>query len=203
MTFPDEKSWQRLLPAWPTKAPQRRVPAELLPSWLMPACEYRLLPASTVQKLQRYVGSFHCFGEFNDVSFSLTLISLLICSNSYRAVIYEYKYHYIELRIFFLSMLLVFFSYIVFISFLTNNIYSLGVIEVLLNSGRQIEAVYLAYAFELTEQYAPVPLLKAYLKEARKVSQIKAGNTSPSAQVGFLFADLLQYYFILIYPNNF
>ncbi|XP_073116240.1 FRIGIDA-like protein 3 isoform X1 [Elaeis guineensis] len=57
-----------------------------------------------------------------------------------------------------------------------------GVIEVLLNSGRQIEAVNLAYAFELTEQYAPVPLLKAYLKEARKVSQIKAGNTSPSAQ---------------------
>ncbi|XP_010930297.1 FRIGIDA-like protein 3 [Elaeis guineensis] len=57
-----------------------------------------------------------------------------------------------------------------------------GVIEVLLNSGRQIEAVNLAYAFELTEQYAPVPLLKAYLKEARKVSQIKAGNMSPGGQ---------------------
>ncbi|NMG42110.1 hypothetical protein GRZ55_23105, partial [Chelativorans sp. ZYF759] len=55
-------------------------------------------------------------------------------------------------------------------------------IEVLLNSGRQIEAVNLAFAFELTEQYAPVPLLKAYLKEARKVSQIKAGNMSPGAQ---------------------
>ncbi|MQM00679.1 hypothetical protein Taro_033413 [Colocasia esculenta] len=57
------------------------------------------------------------------------------------------------------------------------------VIEALSNSGRQIEAINLAYAFELTEQFAPVPLLKAYLKESRRTSQVKAGNTSPSAQV--------------------
>ncbi|WOL14310.1 FRIGIDA-like protein 3 [Canna indica] len=57
-----------------------------------------------------------------------------------------------------------------------------GFIEFLLNSGRQIEAVNLAYAFELTEQFAPVPLLKAYIKETRKVSQVKAGNMSPGAQ---------------------
>ncbi|CAL9203560.1 unnamed protein product [Musa hybrid cultivar] len=55
-------------------------------------------------------------------------------------------------------------------------------IEVLLNSGRQIEAVNLAYAFKLTEQFPPVPLLKAYLKEAKKVSQVKAGSMSPGAQ---------------------
>ncbi|KAJ6842774.1 FRIGIDA-like protein 3 [Iris pallida] len=58
-----------------------------------------------------------------------------------------------------------------------------GVVELLVNSGRQIEGVNLAYAFELTEQFAPVPLLKAYLKEVRKVSQVKAGSMSPGAQL--------------------
>ncbi|URE33605.1 Frigida-like protein [Musa troglodytarum] len=57
-----------------------------------------------------------------------------------------------------------------------------GLIEVLLNSGRQIEVVSLAYAFKLTEQFAPVPLLKSYLKEAKKLSQVKAGSMSPGAQ---------------------
>ncbi|KAG6488949.1 FRIGIDA-like protein 3 [Zingiber officinale] len=57
-----------------------------------------------------------------------------------------------------------------------------GLIEVLQNTGRQIEAVNLAFAFELTEQFPPVPLLKGYLKEARKVSQVKAGSMSPGAQ---------------------
>ncbi|XVF81331.1 hypothetical protein PTKIN_Ptkin15bG0147400 [Pterospermum kingtungense] len=55
-----------------------------------------------------------------------------------------------------------------------------GVIEVLVNSGRQIDAVNLAFAFELTEQFSPVPLLKSYLKEARKAS--KPGNASPTVQ---------------------
>ncbi|CAL9778349.1 unnamed protein product [Musa acuminata subsp. burmannicoides] len=57
-----------------------------------------------------------------------------------------------------------------------------GLIEYLLNSGRQIEAVNLACAFKLTEQFPPVPLLKAYLKDARKVAQVKAGSMSPGAQ---------------------
>ncbi|XP_075649820.1 FRIGIDA-like protein 3 [Castanea sativa] len=58
-----------------------------------------------------------------------------------------------------------------------------GVIEVLVISGRQIDAVNLAFAFELTEQFSPVPLLKSYLKEARKASSpVKSGNTSPTAQ---------------------
>ncbi|OVA03231.1 Frigida-like [Macleaya cordata] len=58
-----------------------------------------------------------------------------------------------------------------------------GVIEVLVSSGRQIDAVNLAYAFELTEQFSPVPLLKSYLKEARKASSpTKPGNTSPTAE---------------------
>ncbi|CAK9309862.1 unnamed protein product [Citrullus colocynthis] len=58
-----------------------------------------------------------------------------------------------------------------------------GVIEVLVNSGRQIDAVNLAFAFELTEQFSPVPLLKSYLKEAKKVSSpVKPGNASHTAQ---------------------
>ncbi|XVF32038.1 hypothetical protein REPUB_Repub17cG0047200 [Reevesia pubescens] len=58
-----------------------------------------------------------------------------------------------------------------------------GVIEVLVNNGRQIDAVNLAFAFELTEQFSPVPLLKSYLKEARKASSpVKPGNASPTAQ---------------------
>lgn len=66
-------------------------------------------------------------------------------------------------------------------------------IEVLVNSGRQIDAVNLAFAFELTEQFSPVPLLKSYLKEARKASSpIKTGNSSPSVQVCFLVCTLLK-----------
>jgi len=51
------------------------------------------------------------------------------------------------------------------------------------NSGRQIDAVNLAYAFDLTEQFSPVSLLKSYLKDARKTSPVKSVNSSPTAQV--------------------
>jgi len=57
-----------------------------------------------------------------------------------------------------------------------------GVIDVLVNTGRQIDAVNLSYAFGLTEKYAPVPLLKSYLKEVRKLSNAKSGSMSPGAQ---------------------
>jgi Frigida-like protein len=60
------------------------------------------------------------------------------------------------------------------------------VINVLVNTGRQIDAVNLSYAFGLTEKYAPVPLLKSYLKEVRKLSNAKPGSMSPGAQVGLL-----------------
>ncbi|KAK7386224.1 hypothetical protein VNO78_26286 [Psophocarpus tetragonolobus] len=59
-----------------------------------------------------------------------------------------------------------------------------GVIEVLVNSGRQIDAINLAFAFDLTEQFSPIPLLKSYLKDARKVSStVKSVNSSPTAQI--------------------
>lgn len=57
-------------------------------------------------------------------------------------------------------------------------------IEVLVNSGRQIDAVNLAFAFDLTKQFSPVALLKSYLKDARNApSPGKVGNISSSAEV--------------------
>lgn len=71
-----------------------------------------------------------------------------------------------------------------FFSLSPFHVITSGVIEVLVNGGRQIDAVNLAFAFELTEQFSPVPLLKSYLKEARRASsQGKPGNASPTAQV--------------------
>ncbi|KAI7728051.1 hypothetical protein M8C21_015006 [Ambrosia artemisiifolia] len=58
-----------------------------------------------------------------------------------------------------------------------------SVIDVLVNNGRHIDAVNLAFSFELTQQFSPVSLLKSYLTEARRVpSVIKSPNLSPNAQ---------------------
>ncbi|KAJ8440366.1 hypothetical protein Cgig2_012802 [Carnegiea gigantea] len=55
-----------------------------------------------------------------------------------------------------------------------------GVIEVLINSGRQIDAVNLAFQFGLTKQFPPVPLLQSYLEDAKKISSpAKPGSASP------------------------
>lgn len=56
-----------------------------------------------------------------------------------------------------------------------------GVIEVLVHSGRQIDAVNLAFAFDLTKQFSPVSLLKSYLKKS--CSPVKSVNSSPTAQI--------------------
>ncbi|XP_051186446.1 FRIGIDA-like protein 3 [Lolium perenne] len=57
-----------------------------------------------------------------------------------------------------------------------------GVIGVLVDSARPIDAINLAYAFGLTEQFEPVQLLKAYLREVKKLSHAKNGKMSPGAQ---------------------
>lgn len=57
-----------------------------------------------------------------------------------------------------------------------------GVIGVLVDSAKPIDAINLAYVFGLTEQFEPVQLLKAYLREVRKVSHAKNGKMSPGAQ---------------------
>lgn len=64
-----------------------------------------------------------------------------------------------------------------------------GVINVLISNGRQIDAVNLAFAFELTEQFCPVSLLKSYLTEARKVSSpVRSGNSSPTVLVCYSYS---------------
>ncbi|XP_027346032.1 FRIGIDA-like protein 3 [Abrus precatorius] len=50
------------------------------------------------------------------------------------------------------------------------------VVESLINNGKQIAAVHFIHAFQLQESFAPVPLLKLYLKNRRRNSQVKTGN---------------------------
>ena len=89
----------------------------------------------------------------------------------------EYRNYLFPLLCQFLYLLLI--DMLSFKLFLHIN--SAGVIEVLVNSGRQIDAVNLAFAFDLMEQFSPVPLLKSYLKEARKVALPgKPGSASPT-----------------------
>ncbi|CAM8902110.1 unnamed protein product [Rhodiola kirilowii] len=58
-----------------------------------------------------------------------------------------------------------------------------GLIEVLIKSGRHIDALNLVYAFELTGKFSPVSLLKSYINEAKKTSSlVKVGNSHPTAQ---------------------
>ncbi|XP_075099609.1 FRIGIDA-like protein 3 [Nicotiana tabacum] len=58
-----------------------------------------------------------------------------------------------------------------------------GVLDVLVSKGRHIDAVNLAFAFDLTERFSPVSLLKSHLDEATKASShVKSGNASPTVQ---------------------
>ncbi|KAI7998568.1 FRIGIDA-like protein 3 [Camellia lanceoleosa] len=54
------------------------------------------------------------------------------------------------------------------------------VIEALVNCGKQIDAVHFIHAFQLTESFPPVPLLKTYLKDLRN-SQRKPGSFGNAA----------------------
>lgn len=61
-----------------------------------------------------------------------------------------------------------------------------GVINVLVNSGRHIDAVNLAISFELTEQFSPVWLLKSYLNESRRQCSPTAQNDANEKEVSAL-----------------
>ncbi|KAM5576705.1 hypothetical protein ABKV19_007519 [Rosa sericea] len=56
------------------------------------------------------------------------------------------------------------------------------VVESMIRIGKQIDAVHFIHAFQLTESFPPVPLLKTYLKELRRNSQ---GDSNGDAQVEF------------------
>ncbi|ERN03911.1 hypothetical protein AMTRI_Chr05g64790 [Amborella trichopoda] len=57
-----------------------------------------------------------------------------------------------------------------------------GIIEELISKGKEIDAVYFALESGLTERFAPIPLIKAYLKNSRRNAQAisKNGNNSAS-----------------------
>lgn len=61
------------------------------------------------------------------------------------------------------------------------------VIELLISSGKQVNAVRLIHAFELTRSFPPVPLLKTYLKDLRRNSQGKGASSEGVAGVQVLF----------------
>ncbi|XP_044469706.1 FRIGIDA-like protein 3 [Mangifera indica] len=65
--------------------------------------------------------------------------------------------------------------------------FSYGVVESSVNSRKQIDAVHFIHAFQLTESFPPVPLLKTYLKNCRRNSQGKGvssgGDTSAQNDV--------------------
>ncbi|KAJ7566512.1 hypothetical protein O6H91_02G106700 [Diphasiastrum complanatum] len=58
------------------------------------------------------------------------------------------------------------------------------VVDRLANEGKQLEALAFAHSFGIMDRIQPVPLLKTFLKEARKSAQtiLKSGNGSPAAQ---------------------
>ncbi|PSR87941.1 FRIGIDA-like protein [Actinidia chinensis var. chinensis] len=57
-----------------------------------------------------------------------------------------------------------------------------AVVEELVKSGRQVDAVNFIHAFELTESFPPVHLLKTHLKDLRRNSQGKPGGGAAGAQ---------------------
>lgn len=63
-----------------------------------------------------------------------------------------------------------------------------GLVELLINSGRQVDAVRFIHTFQLTERFPPVPLLKMYLKDLRRNSQGKGGNSRGAAGSQVMYA---------------
>lgn len=84
------------------------------------------------------------------------------------------------------------FDYLMLI-ILVYTIYA-AVVESLINTGKQIAAVHFIHAFQLQESFPPVPLLKAYLKNRRRNSQVKTGNVRDitSAKVCFVACSQFQ-----------
>lgn len=78
-----------------------------------------------------------------------------------------------------------------------------GVVESLINSGRQIDAVHLIHAFQLTERFHPVPLLKTYLKDLRRNSQGAGAKSEGAAIASVLVLSpgstyCKQYFYLLV-----
>lgn len=80
---------------------------------------------------------------------------------------------------------------------LTFTLYA-AIVELLINDGKQITAVHFIHAFQLEESFPTVPLLKLYLKNVRRNSQVKAGNVDDVATVKVCFGASLKFKSIMI-----
>ncbi|XP_016201675.1 FRIGIDA-like protein 3 [Arachis ipaensis] len=56
-----------------------------------------------------------------------------------------------------------------------------AIVDLLINEGTQIAAVHFIHSFQLEEAFPTVPLLKVYLKNLRRNSQVRAGNVGDIA----------------------
>ena len=78
---------------------------------------------------------------------------------------------------------------------------SSDIIEELISRGQQVNAVHFIFEVDLVDEFPPVPLLKAFLKDAKKLatSILEDPNNTGRAAV------LLKYYFWMnfFFPNHF
>lgn len=82
-------------------------------------------------------------------------------------------------------------------------------IEELISKGQQLDAVHFTYEVGLVDKFPPVPLLKAFLRDAKKAatSLLEDPNNAGRAAVYPLFLVLIIYlfyslpFFILDYPS--
>ena len=67
------------------------------------------------------------------------------------------------------------------------SVFVTDIVDRLAKEGKQIEALSFAHSFGIMDRVQPIPLLKAYLKEARRTAQsiLKTGNNSAAAQVNY------------------
>lgn len=76
-------------------------------------------------------------------------------------------------------------------------------IEELISRGQQVDAVHFTYEVGLVDRFPPVPLLKAFLKDAKKAATtiLEDPNNSSRAAVCIAFLDL-DLHALLFYHSN-
>lgn len=68
-----------------------------------------------------------------------------------------------------------------------SSFFYADIVELLLSDGKQIAAVHFIQAFQLNdEKFAPVPLLKTYLRDLRKTIQGRVGGLPVVQKVAFM-----------------
>lgn len=62
------------------------------------------------------------------------------------------------------------------------------IIQELISRGQQLDAVHFTYEVGLVDKFPPVPLLKAFLKDAKKAASsiLEDPNNASKAMVGFI-----------------